>query len=172
MNKDRVKSDVWKLVHGHSYGCSRLRNDGALRFGLGADLLMALIDKGLPRWCWAGCWGPFNDNLLQHIMAPLAAVPGDWEPEESAKARLCMFLAERFSLEELCHRSTDGEIALGHAEVFCECPWAADTPWIEVRDVIRERMQTQVREFQGSLLALVELARSVRESLGGSLTLL
>ena len=61
---------------------------------------------------------------------------------------------------------------LGMLRFFVSAPWAADTPWIEVRDVIRERMQTQVREFQGSLLALVELARSVRESLGGSLTLL
>lgn len=170
MNKDRVKSDLWKLVQGHPYGCSRLRNDGALRFGLGADLLMALINKGLPRCCWAGHWGPFDDNLMQHIMAPLAAVPGDWEPEDGAKAELCIFLAERFSLEELCHQATDGQIAFSHAEEFCFFgAWTANTPWIKVRDVIRERMQTQVREFQGSLLALVELARSVRASFGGDI---
>ena len=172
MNKDRVKSDLWKLVQGHPYGCSRLRNDGALRFGLGADLLMALINKGLPRCCWAGHWGPFDDNLMQHIMAPLAAVPGDWEPEDGAKAELCIFLAERFSLKERCHQATDGQIAFSHAEEFCFFgAWTANTPWIKVRDVIRERMQTQVREFQGSLLALVELARSVRASFGGNLTI-
>eukprot|EP00435_Cladocopium_sp_Y103_P018931 s1934_g4.t1 len=169
MNKERLKSDVWKLVQGHSYGCSRLRNDGALRFGLGAELVMALIDKGLPRCCWAGYWGPFKDNLLQHIIAPLAAVPEDWEPEDEAKARLCIFLAERFSLAELCHQATDGNIALGYAELFCQDWRFADPLWIRVRYVIRERMQAQVREFQGNLLELVELARSVRASFGGGM---
>ena len=37
-----------------------------------------------------------------------------WDQEEAAKARLCIFLAERFSLEELCHQSTDGK----------HCAWA------------------------------------------------
>jgi hypothetical protein len=89
MNKETVKSDVWKLVQGHSCGCNqRSCTRSALRFGLGADLLMALIERGLPRCCWAGCWGPFNDNLLQHIIAPVAAEPSGWDQEEAAKARL------------------------------------------------------------------------------------
>jgi hypothetical protein len=75
-------------------------------------------------------------------------------------------------LEELCHQSTDGNIALGHVESYCDNGvWFVDPLWIQVRDVIRERMQAQVREFQGSLLALVELVRSVRASFGGNLTL-
>jgi hypothetical protein len=134
---------------------------------------MALIDKGLPRCCWAGHWGPFNDNLLQHIIAPVAAKPVDWNPRDGAKARLCRFLAKRFSLEELCYQNRDFKNALWYVLQYCEnSPFQADPLWVRVRDVIRERMQTQVREFQGSLLALVELARSVRSSSGCNLTLL
>ena len=174
MFTEKVKSIVWKLVQGQSCGCNRRScTRGALRFGLGADLLMALIDKGLPRCCWAGHWGPFNDNLLQHIIAPVAAKPVDWNPRDGAKARLCRFLAKRFSLEELCYQNRDFKNALWYVLQYCEnSPFQADPLWVRVRDVIRERMQRQVREFQGSLLALVDLARSVRASFGGNLTLL
>jgi hypothetical protein len=82
---EKAKSDLWKLVQGHPRCCSV-----GLRFGLGADLMMALIEKGLPRCCWAGHSDFYEDNLLQHIMAPVAAVPGDWDPQEGgAQARLC-----------------------------------------------------------------------------------
>ena len=174
MFTEKVKSIVWKLVQGQSCGCNRRScTRGALRFGPGADLLMALIDKGLPRCCWAGHWGPFNDNLLQHIIAPVAAKPVDWNPRDGAKARLCRFLAKRFSLEELCYQNRDFKNALWYVLQYCEnSPFQADPLWVRVRDVIRERMQRQVREFQGSLLALVDLARSVRASFGGNLTLL
>ena len=166
---EKAKSDLWKLVQGHPRCCSV-----GLRFGLGADLMMALIEKGLPRCCWAGHSDFYEDNLLQHIMAPVAAVPGDWDPQEGgAKARLCTFLAERFSLKELCYQNRDFKNALWYVLQYCEnSPFQADPLWVRVRDVIRERMQTQVREFQGSLLALVELARSVRSSSGCNLTLL
>lgn len=171
MFTEKVKSIVWKLVQGQSCGCNRRScTRGALRFGLGADLLMALIDKGLPRCCWAGHWGPFNDNLLQHIIAPVAAKPVDWNPRDGAKARLCRFLAKRFSLEELCYQNRDFKNALWYVLQYCEnSPFQADPLWVRVRDVIRERMQRQVREFQGSLLALVDLARSVRASFGGGI---
>ena len=166
---EKAKSDLWKLVQGHPRCCSV-----GLRFGLGADLMMALIEKGLPRWCWAGHSDFYEDNLLQHIMAPVAAVPGDWDPQEGgAKARLCTFLAERFSLKELCYQNRDFKNALWYVLQYCEnSPFQADPLWVRVRDVIRERMQRQVREFQGSLLALVDLARSVRSSSGCNLTLL
>eukprot|EP00435_Cladocopium_sp_Y103_P024047 s2968_g5.t2 len=168
MDTEKVKSIVWKLVQGHCDCNRRSCTRGALRFGLGADLLMALIDKGLPRCCWSGCCGPFNDNLLQHIIAPVAAKPVRWNPRDGAKARLCRFLAKRSSLEELCYQNKDFKNALWYVLQYCEnCPFLPDPLWIRVRDVIRERMQAQVREFQGNLLALVELARSVRASLGG-----
>ena len=169
-DREKAKSDLWKLVQGHPRCCCSV----GLRFGLGADLMMALIEKGLPRWCWAGHSDFYEDNLLQHIIAPVAAVPGDWDPQEGgAKARLCRFLAERFSLKELCYQNRDFKNALWYVLQYCEnSPFQADPLWVRVRDEMQERMQAQVREFQGSLLALVELARSVRASSGCNLTLL
>eukprot|EP00435_Cladocopium_sp_Y103_P014836 s1934_g3.t1 len=162
MDREKAKNDLWKLVQGHPrcYCCA------GLRFGLGADLMVALIEKGLPRWCWAGHSDFYQDNLLQHIIAPVAAQPVDWDPQEAgAKARLCRFLAERFSLEELCYQNKDFKNALWYVVHCCEnSPFQADPLWVRVRDEIQERMQAQVRQFQGSLLALVELAQSVRAS--------
>ena len=109
-SSDALKRDLWKLVRAkmpRRGGGSEL---GGLRFGLGADLMMALIDKGLPHWCWGGCLGPFNDNLLQYIIEPTAQRHmGD---KAEAEGRLCIFLAERLSLEELCHQNQDGCNAL------------------------------------------------------------
>ena len=175
-----VKSELWKLVKGEklyrNHPASFLRG---LHDGLGADLLMALIDKGLPRWYWASCLGPFNDNLLQYIIEPATDLVAR-DGKEEAEGRLCICLAHRFSLEELCHRNQDGRNALSYAEEFAghfEGRRAFLFPedgaiWIQVRDVIKQEMETHARAFQGNLLALVELTRSVRAGLGGNLALL
>ncbi len=153
---DALKQDLWKLVRTKK-----------LRFGLGADLMMALIDKGLPQWCWGGCLGPFNDNLLQYILEPTA--PQHVGDKEEAEGRLCLFLAERLSLEELCHQNQDGRNALFYAEDFADVAGRKYDGglWIQVRDVIHEQMEAKVREWQGSLHQLVELTQSVRAGLGG-----
>ena len=161
---DALKRDLWKLVR------SSFR--GGLRFGLGADLMMALIDKGLPHWCWGGCLGPFNRTLLQYIIEPTG--PFHMGDKEEAEGRLCVFLAERLSLEELCHQNQDGWIALSSAEDFADVAEQRNHHgglWIQVHDAIREQMEAKVREFQGSLHQLVELTESVRAGLGGNLVL-
>ena len=118
---ETVKSKLWTLVKGRKYPFRNCPSGvrGGIWCGLGAELLMALIDKGLPRWCWAGCIGPFSDNLLQYIIEPanhIAALDG----KEDAEGRLCISLARRFSLEELCHQNQDGRNALSYAEEFAE----------------------------------------------------
>ena len=168
---DALKQDLWTLVRAKKPMRDGRSLLGSLEFGLGADLMMALIDKGLPHWCWGGCLGPFNDNLLQYIIEPTAQRHmGD---KEEAEGRLCIFLAERLSLEDLCHQNQDGWNALFYAEDFAEVAGRNHHGglWIQVRDVIREQMEAKVREFQGSLHQLVELTESVRAGLGGNLVL-
>lgn len=169
---EAVKEDLWKLVREKCPSRGFLQF-GGLPDGLGADLMMALIDKGLPEWCWRSCFGPFNDNLMQHVLEP-AAVIRYYHDKEGAEGRLCIFLAERLSLEELCHQNQERRNALFYAEEFVEGAGGRhpDGLWIQVRDVIRQQMEAKVREFQGSLHELVELTRSVREGLGGNLVLL
>lgn len=169
---EAVKEDLWKLVR-EKCPCRGFLQFGGLPDGLGADLMMALIDKGLPEWCWRSCFGPFNDNLMQHVLEP-AAVIRYYHDKEGAEGRLCIFLAERLSLEELCHQNQERRNALFYAEEFVEGAGGRhpDGLWIQVRDVIRQQMEAKVREFQGSLHELVELTRSVREGLGGNLVLL
>ena len=171
-SSDALKQDLWKLVRAKTPMRGGSASLGGLRFGLGADLMMALIDKGLPQWCWGGCLGPFNDNLLQYIIEPTA--PQHLGDKEEAEGRLCVFLAERLSLEELCHQNQDGWNALSYAEDFADLAAARNYHgglWIQVRDAIREQMEAKVREFQGSLHQLVELTESVRAGLGGNLVL-
>ena len=144
LGREKVKRDVWQLV-------------GQLRDGLGADLAMALIDKGLPRWCWAGHWGPWNENLLQSFMAPFADLP-DLSPGDQPTVKLCAFLAGRLSLQELCHQDARGKIAYYYADLHWDL--------VPVRNVIKEQMERGAREFRGSLLALIELTRSVRKDCG------
>ena len=168
--RDALKQDLWKLVR-TKIPMRGQGSSGGLRFGLGADLMMALIDKGLPQWCWGGCLGPFNDNLLQYIIEPT-----EWQhmgDKEEAEGRLCVFLAERLSLEELCHQNQDRRNALSYAEEFADGAGRNHHGglWIQVRDVIQQQMEAKVREFQGSLHQLVELTRSVRAGLGGNLVL-
>ena len=169
------KINLWRLVRGEKYPYRNRSSGywGGLRFGLGADLMMALIDKGLPRWCWAGCLGPFNDNLLQYTIEPASHVAA-MDGKDAAQGRLCIYLAQRLDVEELCHRNQDGRSALSYAEEFAEHfesgPFRRDPDqavWIQVRDVIRQEMEAHVRAFQGDLLALVDLTRSVRAGLCG-----
>ena len=170
---ETAKANLWKMVRGekcHVRGRNRCTGvfDLCADLGLGIDLLQAMIDKGLPRWCWAGRVGPFNDNLLQHVLEP---TPPGFDSKEDAEGRLCIFLAERFSLEELCHLNEDGRIALWYADLYMEWPGRhQDGPWIEVPRVIKQQMEEKVRHFQGSLLELVELARRARTGLFGNLS--
>ena len=166
---DALKQDLWKLVRTKKPIRDGRSLSGSLPFGLGADLMMALIDKGLPQWCWGGCLGSFNDNLLQYIIEPTAL--RHMTDKEEAEGRLCIFLAERLSLEELCHQNQDRRNALSYAEEFADVAGRNyhGGLWIQVRDVIKQQMEAKVREFQGSLHQLVELTGSVRAGLGGDL---
>ena len=173
-NEEKVQGDLWKLVNGHPCVRGRACTHGGLRFGLGAELMMALIEKGLPKWCW-GLLGPYNDNLLQYIIEPMAAqqMGFNWNDEEEAKGRLCTFLAQRFSLEEFCRENEKGENVLDHSCYLRDCQRGAHGKiWIRVCRVIARRMVPCVREFQGSLLKLIDLADSVHWGLRGNLPLL
>ena len=135
---DALKQDLWNSVRTKKPMRDGRSLLGSLEFGLGADLMMALIDKGLPHWYWRGCLGPFNDNLLQYIIEPTDFRHRTDKGE--AEGRLCIFLAERLSLEELCHQNQDGWNALFYAEDFAE---VAGGLWIQVRDVIRDQMEAK-----------------------------
>ena len=172
-NEEKVKGDLWKLVNGHPCVRGRACTHGGLRFGLGAELMMALIEKGLPKRWWAGLLGPFNENLLQYIIEPIAAQPMDWDDEEEAKGRLCVFLAERFSVEELCRENEKGKNVLYHASNLRDFPGfrgVYGNIWIQVHRVIAQQMVPRVREFQGSLRKLIDLADSVHYGLHGNLS--
>ena len=176
-NEENQRVFFWKLVGANRWFNRQARLSGAYCFGLGAELMLALIDKGLPGWCWAGLAGPYNDTLLQHIIEPISATLLDWNDEEEAKGRLCIFLAERLSLEELCHENERGENVLYHAnnlrDVFQRPAYrGADGTyiWIQVHRVIVERMAACVSEFQGNLAKLIDLAQSVHYGLQGNLS--
>ena len=173
-DSEKVKGDLWKLVNGHPIARGSFVTCGGLDGGLGAELMMALIEKGLPKWCWTGSLGPNNANLLLQIIEPIAAQPWDWDDEEEAKGRLCIFLAERFSLEELCRENLQGKNVLHKACNLCAFflrHGPVEHIWIEVQHVIAQRMVQGVREFEGSLPELIELARSVHYGLQGNLSL-
>ena len=172
-NVEKLNGDLWKLVNGHPCMRGSACTHGGLRFGLGAELMMALIEKGLPKWCW-GLLGPYNDNLLQYIIEPIAAqqMGFNWNDEEEAKGRLFIFLAQRFSLEEFCRENEKGENVLDHSCYLRDCQRGAHGKiWIRVCHVIAQRMVPCVREFQGSLLKLIDLADSVHWGLRGNLSL-
>ena len=168
-NEEEMKGDLWKLVGEH--GSSRespFLICGGLNFGLGAEVMMALIEKGLPRWCWAGLLGPYNDNLLLYILAPMDSAM-HWYDEAEAKGRLCIFLAEKFSLEELCREDVRGRNALSYAESIHDR--VEIDVWVQLHRVIAQRMVPCVREFQGSLPKLIDLAKDVHYGLQGDLSL-
>ena len=178
-DEEKVKC-LWKFVGGDRwYRRNALHHRQTLRSGLGEELMMALIDKGLPKWCWVGPFGPYNDNLLQYIIEPIAAQPidGDEEEEEEAKGRLCEFLAERFSLEELCRENEKGENVLYHASILRDFFFQFQREphqniWIRVCRVMAQRMVQCVREFQGSLPKLIDLAQRAYYGLRGDLFVL
>ena len=77
-----------------------------------------------------------------------------------------MFLAERFSLEELCHVNEDGRNALSYAEEYQRhIRWSEGGSWRQVARVIKEQMEEKVRRFEGSLIELMELAGLARAGL-------
>eukprot|EP00913_Durusdinium_trenchii_P001004 g925.t1 len=150
---------------------------GGLFEGRGADLMLALIEEGLPRWYWAGHFGRFDDNLLQYILESAFSPNNIINLSEcSNEGGLCLALARRLRLEELCHQNVDGKNALYYAERIAII---ADTAraypvfrelgvWIQLRDMIRVQMEAHVIEFQGSLLELAALTGSVRAALEGN----
>ncbi|CAE7558678.1 unnamed protein product [Symbiodinium natans] len=108
-----------------------------------ARCIAELISKGLPRWCWAGHMPPFNDNLLQYILEPT-----DWQhirDKDKDQARICILVAERLTLEELCHLNDDGRSALSYAVEFAEKS-VVESCWMQVRDVIKRQMILCFRE--------------------------
>ncbi|CAE7601361.1 unnamed protein product [Symbiodinium natans] len=141
--------------------------------GYGADLMLALIDRGLPRRYWAGCFGPFDDNLLQYILE--STCNSDPYEHTEAEGRLSIALAKKYTLEELCHQSFDGYSAIFYAERVAreiEDRWPVNAPegfgiWVQLRDVVREQLQVCAGGFQGTLCELAALAGSVRMALGG-----
>ena len=160
---------------GNKWFDRRARTDDALEFGLGAESMMALIDKGLPKWCWACPFGPYNDNLLQYIIGPVSA-PQRNRFNEEANGKLCILLAERFSLEELCREDEHGLTALDHAcrihDYFGDRAGGWNSIWIEFHRVVAQRMVPCVREFQGSLPKLIDLSKCVDYGLQGNWSLL
>ena len=123
--------------------------------------------------CLTGCLGRFDDNLLQYILESTCR-PVPYEHTE-AEGRLSIALAKKYTLEELCHQSSDGYDALFYAERVAheiEDRWPVNAPdglgiWVQLRDVMRERLQACAREFQGTLCELAALTESVRLALGG-----
>ncbi|CAE7942453.1 unnamed protein product [Symbiodinium sp. KB8] len=81
-----------------------------------ADCFSELLKKGLPRWCWAGSIPPFHDSLLQYILEPTFRQHSQhFEDKDEAQGRLCIAVAERLTLEELCYQNSDGRSALHYA---------------------------------------------------------
>lgn len=82
----------------------------------GSEFILALMDKGLPRWCWGGHATSPGDNLLQYILevrGEPTEVFADLEILQHIKFEweLCIRLAKSFSLEELCERN--------FGQIFC-----------------------------------------------------
>ena len=123
--------------------------------------------------CLAGCLGPFDDNLLQYILESTCQ-PVPYEHTE-AEGRLSIALAKKYTLEELCHQSSDGYNALFYAERVAreiEDRWPVNAPdglgiWVQLRGVMRAQLQARAGEFQGTLCELAALMGSVRSALGG-----
>ena len=112
-----------------------------LRFGLGAEVLIALVNQGLPRMCWAGHSGPDNDNLLMHILARVDR--RNWMVGDRPKAALCLFLATNYTIEELSHRNVHGTTALWYVEDYYEMAAHPEASVFAVRGCIFPRCAGQ-----------------------------
>ena len=84
---ETVKNDLFQLVAQNIGG---RYHPGRLSIGLGSDLMVALINKGLPRWCWSGF------NLLLHVLEGVR-VTGDCE-EPLGIYSTCFALNKRICL--------------------------------------------------------------------------
>ncbi|CAE7466638.1 unnamed protein product, partial [Symbiodinium necroappetens] len=143
-----------------------------------ADCFSELLKKGLPRWCWAGSIPPFHDSLLQYILEPTFRQHSQhFEDKDEAQGRLCIAVAERLTLEELCYQNSDGRSAL-HYAIECvpsyyavQCvPSFAKHPsmqiWKKVRDIIKhnmvQRFRAETRPGKGLSSALQSLHREAR----------
>jgi len=160
-----LKDILWKLIR-QDDGLRGHPSLGGLRFGLGAELMLQLIEKGLPRWVWASPVGEFDDNLLQHILVPVKHGPLCDHGKTLAESKLCIALAERFNLEEFCHHnSAEGQNALCLAADFAfNLQDAVENksffwrhlvddvaPWRQVHEAIQQQMKERIKEFDGSL---------------------
>ena len=173
---DDAKETLWSLIKkwvekGWSRGL--LSDFDYLEYGLeegwGAEFMLALMEKGLPTWCWGGYAKDRRQNLLQHILAhPRGGYPDRAREPES---RLCVELAKRFSLEELCHEDERGYNALYYAvNVFFHperIVGAPDPLPAAFADAMKQQMEVRVRTFQGSLFELAAFTGSVRAALQG-----
>eukprot|EP00438_Fugacium_kawagutii_P011392 Skav218999 [mRNA] locus=scaffold169:368085:368840:+ [translate_table: standard] len=150
-----------------------------LASGFGAEFMLALMGKGLPEWCWDGHAGSSMDNLLQYILKEIPLEPMNPEKIE-AERKLCLELAKRFSLQDLCYQNRYRRTALYYADFFVgelqKGRWRVTdetvAAWMEVGDTIKQQMEVRVREFEGKLMELVFLKASVQDDLGkGALVL-
>ena len=177
-HQDELKSLLWRFVQDKLSLPRGAGHHPGLLEGRGATLMLALIEKGLPRWYWGGChgFGHFGDNLLQYILESTCCPVVFYETE--AEGFLCLALAERYTLEEFFHKTTAGCISLGYAKDITEMITARREAggylgesdlrvWFEVDTKIREQMQSRARDFQGSLLEFAALTGSVRAALRG-----
>eukprot|EP00438_Fugacium_kawagutii_P011394 Skav219001 [mRNA] locus=scaffold169:388324:401091:+ [translate_table: standard] len=181
---DEARETLWMLIQRKEKrrGHSTVYSKGGLEGGLGAAFMLALMDKGLPRWCWGGHARHSMDNLLQYTLTFLKKLllnPYMDHGKTEAERQLCLELAKRFSLEELCYQNKHGQNALYYAVKFVDasdqafpllkflCDGDEAHAWMEVRDTIRQQMELRVREFQGSLMELVALTASVLDALEG-----
>eukprot|EP00438_Fugacium_kawagutii_P011391 Skav218998 [mRNA] locus=scaffold169:358764:359561:+ [translate_table: standard] len=172
---DELREAMWMLIQKKSDVRGNPRVGGLE--GFGAEFMLALMGKGLPRWCWGGYARRSRDNLLQYILEEITLEPIMDHDKTEAERKLCLELATRFSLQELCYQNEHGQNALYYAVKFVaalqESPWDQvrdEAPaWMEVRDTIRQQMELRVREFQGNLMELVALTASVRDALAGAL---
>ena len=162
---NHLKNILWKLIR-QDDGLRGHPTLGGLRFGLGAELMLQLMEKGLPRWVWASSLGEFDDNLLQYILVPVNYGPLCDHGKTIAESKLCIALAERFNLEEFCHHnSAEGQNALCLAADFAfKLQDAVENksffwrhlvddvaPWRQVPEAIQQQMKERIKEFDGAL---------------------
>eukprot|EP00438_Fugacium_kawagutii_P011393 Skav219000 [mRNA] locus=scaffold169:380094:380939:+ [translate_table: standard] len=163
---DEVRESLGMLT-----GEDRFRSLGPRLYGFGAEFILALMEKGLPRWCWGGHATHPGDNLLQYVLKETMRIT---QGKTEAERKLCIELAKRLSLEELCNQDGLRRNALDYAVKVVDARQAWDRDevpaWMEVRDTIRQQIEARVREFQGDMMDLVALTASVRHSLKGALS--
>eukprot|EP00438_Fugacium_kawagutii_P024299 Skav217540 [mRNA] locus=scaffold467:244643:245605:+ [translate_table: standard] len=139
----------------------------------GSEFILALMAKGLPRWCWGGHATSPGDNLLQYMLGVRGHPTQFFAYLEKTEfeRKLCIQVAKSLSLEELCERY-QGQNVLHRANCAVASsrgPHEYTHLWMKVRATIWEQMEERVREFEGHLMDLVALTASVLDALEGAL---